>query len=224
MKSDEQLREERSANRSVEVPYYVYKEDVVTNSRKAADEAGLGDYSWLRPIIVSSMLDIYSSGVVSDEGVKLDSRAKKDPDAVLYIHKDKRVTKKPASEVLKESDAKARLLDDVAKKAKGVNADSVLNACGIYNLISPNLEYDAKTTELVNSQRDSQISPTQGFVSAGQLIVSKGEIVTAEVAQILDSYKVEYEASMGYGGPKVLFWLGNALIAALLAFLIFLTL
>ena len=71
LKSDEQLREERSANRSVEVPYYVYKEDVVTNSRKAADEAGLGDYSWLRPIIVSSMLDIYSSGVVSDEGVKL---------------------------------------------------------------------------------------------------------------------------------------------------------
>lgn len=224
LKSDEQLREERSANRSVEVPYYVYKEDVVTNSRKAADEADLGDYSWLRPIIVSSMLDIYSSGVVSDEGVKLDSRAKKDPDAVLYIHKDKRVTKKPASEVLKESDAKARLLDDVAKKAKGANADSVLNACGIYNLISPNLEYDAKTTELVNSQRDSQISPTQGFVSAGQLIVSKGEIVTAEVAQILDSYKVEYEASMGYGGPKVLFWLGNALIAALLAFLTFLTL
>ena len=224
LKTDDQLREEKSANRPVEVPYYVYREDVVSNSMKAAEEAELGEYSSLRPVIVSSMMDTYSNGVVSDEGVKLDSRAKKDPDAILYIHKDKRVSKKPASEVLKESDAKAKLLDEVSKKAKGANADSILNASGIYNLIVPNLEYDPKTTELVNAQNDAQISPTQGFVSAGQLIVSKGEIVTAEVAQILDSYKVEYEANMGYGGPKVLFWLGNALIAALLVFLIFITL
>jgi putative nucleotidyltransferase with HDIG domain len=224
LKTDDQLREEKSANRPVEVPYYIYREDVVSNSMKAAEEADLGEYSSLRPAIVSSMMDTYSNGVVSDEGVKLDSRAKKDPDAILYIHKDKRVSKKPASEVLKESDAKAKLLDDVSKKAKGANADSILNASGIYNLIAPNLEYDPKTTELVNAQNDAQISPTQGFVSAGQLIVSKGEIVTAEVAQILDSYKVEYEANMGYGGPKLLFWLGNALIAALLVFLIFITL
>ncbi len=59
-------------------------------------------------------------------------------------------------------------------------------------------------------------------MSAGQLIVSEGEIVTAEIAQMLDSYKVEYENSMGYGGPRILFWLGNAFIAFALVLLFFL--
>ena len=86
---------------------------------------------------------------------------------------------------------------------------SVFRAVGIYDFIVPNLEYDQKTTELVRSESSNQVSTTQGFVSAGQLIVSEGEIVTAEVAQILDSYKVEFENSMGYGGPKILFWLGS---------------
>ena len=38
LKTDEQLREERSRNKTVIVPYYRYRQDVVDNSRKAADE------------------------------------------------------------------------------------------------------------------------------------------------------------------------------------------
>ena len=36
-----------------------------------------------------------------------------------------------------------------------------------------------------------------GFVNAGDLIVSQGEMVTSEIAQVLDSYKAEYEDSVG---------------------------
>lgn len=164
---------------------------------------------------------IYSNGVVPDEGVKLDGHS--DPSgAVLYIQKDKRAGKKPVSEVFKESEAKNRLLSDIAAKYPRINADSVLRSAGIYDFIVPNLEYDPKTTELVRSESSNQVSTTQGFVSAGQLIVSEGEIVTAEIAQMLDSYKVEYENSMGYGGPRILFWLGNAFIAFALVLLFFL--
>lgn len=224
LKSDEQLREERSANRPVVVPYYRYREDIVANSRKAADELDLGQYSYLRPAIVSALMDLYSIGVVKDEGVRLDNAAKDDPNAVMYVHKGKRASKKPVTEVLKEYDAKARLLAEVSKKGRSENMDSVLTARKVYDLVTPNLEYDSKTTELVNSEASSRISPTQGFVSAGQLIVSKGEIVTAEINQMLDSYKVEYEANMGYGGPRVMFWLGNAIIALVIVFLIYISL
>ena len=220
MKTDEQLREERSKNKSVVIPYYRYRQDVVDNCGKAADELDLGRYSSIRAQIRSSLDDIYSSGVVTDEGVKLD-KSDNPATAVLYIHKGKRVTKKPVSEVFKESDAKAKLLSDVASKHTKFNVDSVLRATGVYDLIVPNLEYDSRSTELVNSENSSRISTTQGFVSAGQLIVSEGEIVTSEIAQMLDSYKVEYESNMGYGGPKILFWLGNALIALVLSILFF---
>mgnify|MGYP004514588019 FL=1 len=221
LKTDEQIREEKSRSKSVVIPYYRYRQDIVDNCRKAAEGIDMGGYSYLRPLIVASMDGIYSNGVVPDEGVKLDGHS--DPSgAVLYIQKDKRAGKKPVSEVFKESEAKNRLLSDIAAKYPRVNADSVLRSAGIYDFIVPNLEYDPKTTELVRSESSNQVSTTQGFVSAGQLIVSEGEIVTAEIAQMLDSYKVEYENSMGYGGPRILFWLGNAFIAFALVLLFFL--
>lgn len=221
LKTDEQIREEKSRSKSVVIPYYRYRQDIVDNCRRAAEGIDMGGYSYLRPLIVASMDGIYSNGVVPDEGVKLDGHS--DPSgAVLYIQKDKRAGKKPVSEVFKESEAKNRLLSDIAAKYPRINADSVLRSAGIYDFIVPNLEYDPKTTELVRSESSNQVSTTQGFVSAGQLIVSEGEIVTAEIAQMLDSYKVEYENSMGYGGPRILFWLGNAFIAFALVLLFFL--
>lgn len=221
LKTDEQIREEKSRSKSVVIPYYRYRQDIVDNCRKAAEGIDMGRYSYLRPLIVASMDGIYSNGVVPDEGVKLDGHS--DPSgAVLYIQKDKRAGKKPVSEVFKESEAKNRMLSDIAAKYPRINADSVLRSAGIYDFIVPNLEYDPKTTELVRSESSNQVSTTQGFVSAGQLIVSEGEIVTAEIAQMLDSYKVEYENSMGYGGPRILFWLGNAFIAFALVLLFFL--
>lgn len=221
LKTDEQIREEKSRSKSVVIPYYKYRQDIVDNCRKAAEGIDMGGYSYLRPLIVASMDGIYSNGVVPDEGVKLDGHS--DPSgAVLYIQKDKRAGKKPVSEVFKESEAKNHLLSDIAAKYPRINADSVLRSAGIYDFIAPNLEYDPKTTELVRSESSNQVSTTQGFVSAGQLIVSEGEIVTAEIAQMLDSYKVEYENSMGYGGPRILFWLGNAFIAFALVLLFFL--
>ena len=221
LKTDEQIREEKSRSKSVVIPYYRYRQDIVDNCRKAAEGIDMGGYSYLRPLIVASMDGIYSNGVVPDEGVKLDGHS--DPSgAVLYIQKDKRAGKKPVSEVFKESEAKNCLLSDIAAKYPRINADSVLRSAGIYDFIVPNLEYDPKTTELVRSESSNQVSTTQGFVSAGQLIVSEGEIVTAEIAQMLDSYKVEYENSMGYGGPRILFWLGNAFIAFALVLLFFL--
>ena len=221
LKTDEQIREEKSRSKSVVIPYYRYRQDIVDNCRKAAEGIDMGGYSYLRPLIVASMDGIYSNGVVPDEGVKLDGHS--DPSgAVLYIQKDKRAGKKPVNEVFKESEAKNRLLSDIAAKYPRINADSVLRSAGIYDFIVPNLEYDPKTTELVRSESSNQVSTTQGFVSAGQLIVSEGEIVTAEIAQMLDSYKVEYENSMGYGGPRILFWLGNAFIAFALVLLFFL--
>lgn len=221
LKTDEQIREEKNRSKSVVIPYYRYRQDIVDNCRKAAEGIDMGGYSYLRPLIVASMDGIYSNGVVPDEGVRLDGHS--DPSgAVLYIQKDKRAGKKPVSEVFKESEAKNRLLSDIAAKYPRINADSVLRSAGIYDFIVPNLEYDPKTTELVRSESSNQVSTTQGFVSAGQLIVSEGEIVTAEIAQMLDSYKVEYENSMGYGAPRILFWLGNAFIAFALVLLFFL--
>ena len=221
LKTEEQIQEERSRSAASVIPYYKYSEDVVNKNLRAAEALSLGKDAALKPAIVTAIRDIYAQGVVSDEGVKLDRNATDVTEQVLYVQKDKRATKLPVTEVYKQTDAKSKLIAELGATYKSYNLDSIFKANSIYDLIVPNLIYDRQTTEVVHAESGTFISPTQGFVNAGQLIVSNGEIVTAEVAQMLDSYKVEYEANMGYATSRPMQWTGNILLSLVLVLILF---
>lgn len=217
MKTDEEMAEELSnANRAV-VPYYRYSEDVVNKSIRAAEGLDLGSR---KSTVITAMRNVFEKGVVSDDGVKQSSRS--NPSETLIIQKDKRASKHPVTEVYKVSDARDKLLADVSAADSRFDFDSLFRDQGVYDLIVPNLVYDSQTTQLVDAEAVSQVSPTSGYVNAGQLIVSEGEIVTSEIEQMLDSYKKEFEANLGYSGPKILFWLGNMILSLIIVILLFL--
>lgn len=216
-KTEEQMQAERSESSSQAIPYYRYSDELVNKNLRALEGMSLGS---VKTTTVNALRTIFQQGIVPDEGVKVDKHANLSTD-VLFIQKDKRAVKYPVTEVYKQADARAKLLAEVSKAYSRVNVDSLFRQAGVYDLVVPNLIYDKQTTELVSSESASQVSPTQGYVNAGQLIVSEGEIVTAEIEQILDSYKEEYENNMGYRGPDALFWLGNVLVALSLVFILF---
>ena len=222
LKTEEQIQEERSRSAASVIPYYKYSEDVVNKNLRAAEALSLGKDAALKPAIVSTIRDIYAQGVVPDEGVKLDLRATDISEEVLYVQKDKRASKLPVTEVYKLTDAKSKLIAELGRNYKSYNLDSIFKANSIYDLIVPNLVYDRQTTEMVHAESGTTISPTMGFVNAGQLIVSNGEIVTAEIAQMLDSYKVEYEANMGYNTSRPMQWAGNVLLSLVLVIILYL--
>lgn len=216
VKSEAQMREEKASAQHSVVPYYRFSNDVVSKNLKAAESLPIGS---LKSAVISSMRGIYAKGILTDEGVRKSMASNSE---LLYVHRDKRAVKTPVAEVYKLSEARAKLLEDVSRSAPGVNVDSILREASVFDLIVPNLNYDQQTTELVSSSNESAISPTLGYVSAGQLIVSNGEMVTAEIAQMLDSYKKEYEANVGYAGPRFFLWLGNLIVAIVLVSLLFL--
>jgi len=82
--------------------------------------------------------------------------------------------------------------------------------------------FDQQTTDLVHEENFDHISRTQGVVRSGMVIVSEDAMVTAEIEQLLDSYKAEYEANVGYLGPRPLQWIGNGMIAFFLVLVLFL--
>lgn len=214
-KTAEQIREERISTTEKVVPYYRFSSETMNRNLTAAQSRNLGRF---HNAVVSELRSIYSKGIVADE-----SRRQKDdiPQSdVIYIQKNKRAVKTPFSEVYRQSEAKAKLLSDLGA-VSDFNVDSLLKAEGIYDLIVPNVIYDEQTTKLVNAEERNEISPTSGYVRAGQLIVSKGEIVTSEIEQMLDSYKKELELNVGYLGPTVLVVLGNILLSAALVVLLY---
>ena len=63
--------------------------------------------------------------------------------------------------------------------------------------ITPNVFYSDQLTQSAREKAISNISLTRGMVSKGELVITKGELVTPEKFQILESVRQEYEAQLG---------------------------
>lgn len=63
--------------------------------------------------------------------------------------------------------------------------------------LSPNVFYSEKYTNSSRDKAKADISATRGMVSKGELIIEKGEIVTPEKYQLLDSIRSEFEQQLG---------------------------
>lgn len=219
LKTAEELQSERDAAGSDVIPYFRYSEEIMQQVIRGAEGLPMDDNAALKARILTALTAIYEKGVLAD-GVVGTARTS---DAILFVQREKRAARTVMSNLYTVSKAKDRVHAEANGTYSGTNLDSLLTAFGVYDLMVPNLVYDKETTALIHAQSADYISPTRGYVTAGQQIVSKGEIVTAEIQQMLDSYRAEYEQSLGYGGPRILLWLGNALIAFALVLILFLS-
>ena len=213
LKTSDQIQAERDEAGTIVIPFYRYSEEVTSTAVRNVQSLDLGNLNSIRPAVVTRLSDIYAKGVISDGKVKLEQGSAQVSENLIYIQRNKRATQYPRSEVYKVSEARDELVAGLAKSYPSVNLDSLFRRTGVYEAIAPNLLYDGAMTELTHARSDDYVSPTLGYVKADEKIVSKGEIVTAEIAQILDSYKEEYNKVFGYDGPRVLLYLGNILLS-----------
>lgn len=203
LKTSEQIAKEKADLSSTVIPYYKMSTEVVGESFRKIEGMSFADVPGLKSSLVRHLSDIYNKGIIPEiqDNVEL-----------IYVQKGKRAEKVPVSEVYLLPQARIALLHEVSTDCPEVNVDSVIRSKSIYDLLAVNLVYDEQITALVHSQTQSMVSTTSGFVNAGTIIVNNGELITAEVAQMLDSYKAEYEQSYGYDKPLAAIWLGNALL------------
>ena len=218
LKTAAELQHERNSDENTVIPYYKQDQKVALKAIQDLNAIDFGQYVAMKPVVASSLSNIYQRGV-ADDGEYFGGRQSGDYDwTLVYVQKDKRAVKKPAEEIFSVSSARLELLSSLSGEPA---ADSLCTAFGIYSLIVPDLVLDRQMSELVRSENAPEISPTKGVVNAGKVIVSRGEIVTAEVEQILDSYRAEYDSSVGYSGNRALMWGGNILLAFAIVLVLF---
>lgn len=220
LKTPQQLQEERDKAGSSVVPYYKQDQDVVGQAGKRLASMNLDAIPNLEQELSDALSAIYSKGVLSSQAET--GLARQNSEGLIYIQKNRRAAKVPVSEVYTLETASAYLRTVVNEVCQNSDADSLYNALSISSLIVPDLMFDQQTTDLVHEENVDFISPTSGIVKTGHVIVTHGEIVTAEVEQLLDSYKAEYDLSMGYNGNVALQWTGIILIAFSLVLVLFL--
>lgn len=196
LKTQEERLMEMEEKASELLDYYEYEskvsDDRISSLRQAANAAASSADKNFLYAVASELQSIYDKGVVGSEW------SEDIADKVVFVKKGKRAVETPGAELYSLEDAYLSLRKSIAARFGEVLTDSLFNEMRIREYVVANLSYDEETTMLVHRNAVEYVSPTSGVVYAGQLIVSKGEILTKEIVQMLDSYKAEYLSHYGY--------------------------
>lgn len=84
-----------------------------------------------------------------------------------------------------------------------------------FSLIKPNLIFDQDLSDKMLNSRISEVSLDKGLIQEGEKIIAKGNIVTPEKFQILQSLKDEYETQLNSGRKNYNIHLGYFIIILL---------
>ena len=222
LKTQEQYQRELEQAGSRVIPYYKFDDGVSARSEERLLSIDFGDHVLVRQAVSDALSEVYSTGVISVVSDQSAEATRVSQGGTIYVQIDRRASKVPLSEVYTLDRANDIVREAVASVYPEADADSIYAASGLVGLVAPNLIFDQQTTDLVHEENYDHISPTQGVVRSGLVIVSEGEIVTSEIEQLLDSYKTEYDSNFGYIGPRPLQWIGNILLSCILVLLLFL--
>ena len=216
LKTETQLQQEKDASGADSKLCFKYDYDVMR--RALIDAESLSFEPEMRGRVIETLADIYSRGIIEKDQIPEDTK-------VVMIRKGNHYTEQVASEIYTTTSACNALYERMYYYyPTSLNIDIELNKFGAYDLVRPNLMRDEEGEHLLASYRgDETVSPTVGFISAGQEIVSHGEVITSDTFQVLESYKAEYNRSVAYAGPRFQLWLGNGLFALLFCILVFLS-
>ena len=214
LKTQEELSKEKSRAAESMIQYFRKDENAFNKALTSFSEKCFSDSvsSAVQDIVSKSIADIYQTGILPEKVLE---------DKVVFIQRGRNAS----SEIEKDLYTPQKAIKTVEAELKyafpHLDIDSLCASLAIEDYISPNLIYDKSTTDELHRMAVDYISPTKGMVYAGENIVSEGEIVTAEIAQILDSYKAEYQKSVGYSGNIFMLYLGHLLIISLLLVLLY---
>jgi putative nucleotidyltransferase with HDIG domain len=112
-------------------------------------------------------------------------------------------------------------VSDVNELVKKELAGTALEFSGLlYPLITrhvyPNISYDREKSERLKHLEKEKIAVTRGKVAQGELIISKDAIITKEIVQKLDSYRLAHIHKVSNNKSQWLVWIGYLLLSSLL--------
>lgn len=194
VKTEAELQRERDSTAASFEPYYAA--DSLTGEKQVA--ALQADFSrgqfknlpaYYLPRLVQLLRETYSRGIV--DAAELAQLRQENKQTVRLI-KGKMSTTVSTADLLTTRDAYNRIIhQDEHSLPPGT-----LRSCGLNKYLVPNLRADAQKNKQELDAQLAQILANCGMVQSGQLIIDRGQIVTAQHVKILDSLKKESERRM----------------------------
>ena len=221
-KSEEEITSEKTDLLSNIKPYF--RMDTVLNLQKRNEFKSLLNKKWdekyalaknetnKRQKIVSSILNIYDS-LINTGVIEIVSEIENKPvDFSIILIKNNIAEEKEISKFYTISKADKYIRNEIEK----LNLkDAAFFIEIIENSLYQNIKYDQLTTEKEKQNLISNISSAKGMVENGQRIISKGELITADKYQVLQSLKNEHEIQLGSSSKYYSILLGQIILLSI---------
>lgn len=155
--------------------------------------------------IERTLKEIYQAGIVSTEDIQ---QLQKDSTSSIMVIDDKLANPHPTEEIYTVKKAYEYLL---SADSTHFNRD-ILRQCSLNEYITPNLTFDEQRTQTAKEEMLNNYSWANGLVVSGQKIIDRGEIISPETYNILESLRkesIKRNESMGQSrlilGGQILF-------------------
>ena len=220
LKTDKQLEAEKDHVKNTRIPYFSINADAVDSAlaRLHRMPSFGNDTSGLQ-LEDSILTFMYSKGIFDSRGL---NQCKEEKECAVVLDDFKEV-KLPVQEVFTVESA-TEYLKSALRTAEAADVDSIYVAMDLKSLVIPNMEYNQNLTDDKFNERMYHPSSTSNYISRSQVIVEKGELITDQIANLLDSYKAEFDRSVGYSGTSAAMWTGLIIVALIMVVIFFFTL
>jgi putative nucleotidyltransferase with HDIG domain len=147
----------------------------------------------LNQVYQKGIIDISTNEDISSDGVSAVMVVRKNIAEQVFI--DAIFTPKSAYEYLKK-DIDEQLISNKSPYTKRYR--QLFEDFDINNFIQVNVSYDQEKSKTVRNSLLNEISLYRDKIQEGQRIISRGELVTSDKYQILESLRIEYEQQLGF--------------------------
>lgn len=224
-KTDEVVKREQDSILARFQPYYQQQKEVADNAVKRLKE-GYQNQSYQKHLnasylqyIEKRLKEVYQAGILTSEDME---RLHRDSTQSIMMVSDKLASQQPTDRLFTVKSAYHYIL----------TADTLhypphlLRQYALNEYLSANLAYDSVRTETARKEMLENYSWASGIVLSGQKIIDRGEIVSPETYNILESLRKESIKRSDTAGQKRLMLFGQILYVSLfmLCFMLYLDL
>ncbi|WP_163707006.1 HD family phosphohydrolase [Mangrovibacterium lignilyticum] len=226
-KPDELVKAERDSAQKQFIPYYQKDTLVALQQGKNLEiellnlSKELSNLNEKTIMSLTSVMDgIYHAGVISQSPETHPVLKEK---KALYVIDNKTVSKVPIDSIYSLKTAFQALNDTIHYFLKDQYAALNQNM-NLADYIQANLSYGEEYNQQEMTKLVNAVSETQGMVQAGERIIFKGDIITPEKFQILNSLKRSYETKQGQNIDRYMLIIGKLIliIACILILILYL--
>lgn len=223
LKTDEEVVREKDQIISNHIPYYNYNREIVEQVKNRIPEAINEVFSdsvlnrrerAITNFVEEAIDGIYEYGLLEEE-------KRLDRDQLVYLKKGNVAQEVNIGKIFSQDEIRLYLTTNIDRSNLTSLKPELLEL--FYNIIEPNVTYDANLTEKELESKLRGISYTRGSIEQGTVIIARGEIVEGQKLDVLNSLRQEYESQIWSESSYNWILLGYSLLVclALLMLLLF---